>query len=52
MRDALHLQVTRASGTVIQQQHGGRAPRKELLQVQNLPPVAQGRLREHTHLGQ
>ena len=52
MSDALHLEVAAASGAVIQQKHSGLAPCEKLFEVQNLPPVAQGRLGEHAHLGE
>ena len=50
--DAVQLQVARLRGLVVEQQHGARAGREELLERQHLAPVAQRVLREQAHLRQ
>ena len=41
VRDALHLQIAIDRGQVVEQQHGALPGRKELLQRENLPPIAE-----------
>ena len=41
MRDALHLQVAPRAGEVVEQEHGTFAPPEELLQREELAPIAQ-----------
>ena len=52
VRDAVQLQVARLRGLVVEQQHGARAGREELLERQHLAPVAERVLREQAHLRQ
>ena len=48
----LEQEVVLHGGHVVEQQHGAAAPAEELLQRQNLAPVAQRRAREQPQLGQ
>jgi hypothetical protein len=51
VRDAFHLQVLSAGAAIIQKEHGAVSAGEELLQLQDLPPLAQRSVREHAHLG-
>ena len=43
--------LQRIRGAIVQQQHGALAPGEELLELQNLPPIAERGIREHAHFG-
>ena len=49
---ALQLQIVLARGAVVEQHHGGAAAHEQLLQRENLPPVAQRVARQQPHLRQ
>ncbi len=49
MRNALNLQILFARRAIVEHQDRAFAPGKELLQLQNLPPVTQRRFRQHSH---
>ncbi len=50
--DALHLQVVLHGGHVVEQQHGALAAGEELLERQDLAPVAQGAAGQQPQFGQ
>ena len=50
MRDTLEMQVVFARSGVIQKEDCGIASTEELLELENLPPVAERRFREQPHL--
>ena len=52
VRDAAHLQVLLGRGHVVEQQHGALAVHEELLERQDLAPVAQRVAGQQPHLGQ
>ncbi len=52
VRDAVQLKVARIGRLVVEQQHGARAVREEVLQREDLAPVAQRILCQQAHLGQ
>jgi hypothetical protein len=46
----MHRLVERLGGKVVQQQDGGTVTREEVLQRQDLPPIAQRALRQQAEL--
>ena len=51
MRDAVHGLVGRLGGQIVQHHHRGAELREEMLDRQDLPPVAQRTLRQQPDLG-
>jgi adenylosuccinate synthase len=51
MRQALQLHVDSLAGAIVQQERGTVAARETLFEGENLPPVAQGVLRQQPHFG-